>query len=274
MENIGGQAVMEGIMFRSPDKVVVSVRKKDNVKVKKLNVKLFAKKFRKLFFLRGIINLIEALYVGVKAINYSASEASESDEKESVFVFVLTFLLAFLIALFIFKFIPYFVAGFFAEGGFVFGIVEGIVKLGIFILYIYLISFMKDIRRMFEYHGAEHKVVNCFEAGEEVNMENVKKYGVIHKRCGTSFLFFVVFISVVFYVFIPVSWGFWEKFIVRILLLPVIAGVSYEVLKLSDKYNLKFLSWPGLWIQKLTTREPDEKQLEVGVKGLKFLLKG
>jgi uncharacterized protein YqhQ len=271
---IGGQAIIEGVMFRSSDKVVVSIRKPDGkIKVKNLKAKLFAKKFKNLFFIRGIFNLIEAVYVGVKAINYSAAESLDEKDKgkESNIVFVFTFLVAIIFALFIFKFLPYLFAGFVPiKSNVLFNVIEGITKFMIFILYIYFISKLKDMKVLFKYHGAEHKTINCYEAKKKLTLENVKKYSVLHKRCGTSFIILVVLISVLFYIFIPSSLGFGTKFLLRILLLPFIAGFAYEFLKFSAKYG--FFSFPGMFVQKMTTSEPDDKQIEVAIKGLKELI--
>jgi len=275
MDAIGGQAIIEGVMFRTPEKVIASIRKPDGkIKVKELKLNLFARKFKDIFFIRGIFNLLEAMYVGIKTINYSAKESlDEKDtEKESSFIFILTFLVAIAFALFIFKFIPFWFATFFpAESTISFNIIEGIIKLSIFIFYIYLISKMKDIKILFQYHGAEHKTINCYEAKKPLIMKNVKKFSTLHKRCGTSFIFLVVIISILFYMLIPFSFSFISKFILRILFLPFIAGFAYEFLKFSAKHD--FLTFLGMFIQKLTTKEPTEKQLEVSITGLKELLK-
>jgi len=270
---VGGQAIINGVMFRTPDKVVVSLRKPDgSVKAKELMLKLFAKKVKKLFFIRGIFNLIEAVYVGVKAINYSAAQSLDDgkEEKESKFLFAFTLIASVGIALFVFKFLPFFFAGFVpTNSNVLFNIIEGLTKIIIFVLYVYFISKMKDIKELFRYHGAEHKVINCHEDKKEVNLENVKKYSVIHKRCGTSFLIFVVLISVLFYIFIPNSLSFGIKFLLRLLLLPLIAGFAYEFLKFSAKHD--FFTFFGGFVQKMTTKEPSDEQIEVAIKGLKYL---
>lgn len=274
MDSIGGQAIIEGVMFRTPDRIITSIRKPDgNIKIKELKLNLFARKFKKWFFIRGIFNLMEAVYVGVKAINYSAVESLEEkdQEKESKFVFVFMLIASIALALFLFKFLPYWFAGFVpTTSNVLFNVVEGITKFLFFILYLYLISKMKDIRVLFEYHGAEHKAVNCYEAKKELTLKNVKKFSVLHKRCGTSFLILVVLISILFYIFIPTWLGFYSKFILRILLLPFIAGFAYEFLKFSAKYD--FFTFPGMFVQKMTTKEPDDKQIEVAIEGLKKLV--
>jgi len=270
---LGGQAIIEGVMFRSADRVVASVRKPDGkIKVKDLKLNLFSNRFKKWFFVRGIFNLIEAVYIGVKAINYSAAESLEEEEgKESKVIFVFTLLASIALALFIFKFLPYLFASVMpVKSNILFNLIEGAVKFMIFVLYIYLISKIKDIKVLFQYHGVEHKTINCYEAGKELNIKNVKKYSTFHKRCGTSFLLLVVVVSILFYILIPFSFGFYFKFLLRILLLPFIAGFAYEFLKFSAKYD--FFTFPGRFMQKMTTKEPNDKQIEVAIAGLKRLV--
>ena len=154
-----------------------------------------------------------------------------------------------------------------------FNIVDGVIKILIFVLYVYVISLMPDIKRIFQYHGAEHKTVACYEAGEKLTISNVQKYSTLHKRCGTTFIFFVLFVSILVYIFIPASYSFWMKFGLRLLLLPVIVAISYEILRLEAQYKIfGFLAYPGLLIQKITTHEPDNKQIEVAIKAMKSVL--
>jgi len=193
---------------------------------------------------------------------------------------VFSTLMAVILAVLIFKFVPLFIAQkvdeFFGINYIVFNVIDGAIKVLFLILYIYLISLMPDVKRVFQYHGAEHKAVHCYEAGEKLNVKNCKKYSTIHPRCGTSFLLFVLFISIIFYILIPKDYSFSLKLGLRLLLLPLIAAVSYEFLKLSHKFKdnkfIKIISFPGLMIQKLTTREPDKDQLEVALKGIKSLV--
>lgn len=281
---------MEGVMMRSKDTVVTAVRDPNGkIVYKKDKVKSLTKKPPfKWPFLRGIISLYETLVIGMKSLNYSADVAMhdgrkvESTKKEWVFM-AFSVVLSLGLAIAIFKFIPLaltqFASGFSSVFGnrFVFNIVEGVLKLGMFIGYIVLIGQMKDIRRVFQYHGAEHKAVNCYEAGKPLTVEAAKTFSTVNPRCGTSFLLFVILVSILVYIVIPLDFSFWVKLGLRLLLLPVIAGVSYEVLKLSAKYPknsvFKAISAPGLWVQRLTTKEPDDRQLEVALFSLRKAVK-
>jgi uncharacterized protein YqhQ len=284
MANIGGQAVIEGVMMKSPDYIVTAVRKPNgNIVHKKYPVKtLTTKKFFKLPFIRGVVSLFETLVIGIKALNYSANEAVEdednSKEKLSTISIIGTIAISLGFALIIFKLIP---LGFaqllnnqfkLFENRYLFNLVEGLTKILILIGYIYTISKFKDIQRVFQYHGAEHKAVNCYEKENKVNLELAKEYSTIHRRCGTSFILFVLTISIVVYLFLPIDISFLSKSLLRISLLPIIAGISYEALKLSAKYEdnklINLLVSPGLMLQKITTSEPDDEQLEVAIYSL------
>lgn len=289
MENVGGQAVIEGVMMRAGDHVVTAVRNpKGRIVFKKEKVDSFAKKIPFKFpFVRGIVVLFETLSVGIRSLNYSADVASGKKETKATgydaILTVLSFVFAFAIAIALFKFVPLALAQFASRfsaslsNRFAFNALEGIIKLAVFVGYITLISQMKDIKRVFQYHGAEHKVINCFEAKKKLTVDDARRFSTLNPRCGTSFLLFVILISIVVYIFIPMDFSFWAKFSLRLLLLPVIAGMSYELLKLASKYSESKLfcivSAPGLWMQKLTTKEPDDKQLEVALFSLKKVLK-
>lgn len=273
MHKVGGQAVFNGVMMYNRPNMAVAIRKDSKIKVKKFKINLFPNKIQKLFFIRGIFNLMEMLYIGIKALKWSTDEAVEEEEKPSSIWFVLTFLIGIIVALLIFKFIPLLVATGFSkynDSNFLFNLVDGLMKFGIFLSYIYVISFMDDVKEIFKYHGAEHKVVNCYEDNKDLTIENVQEYKTLNTRCGTSFVLIVILISVIVYMFIPKEFSFLEKFGYRLLLLPLIAGISYEVLRLGDK--LKFLSYPGMLIQKITTKEPRNDQVEVAIKVLKEVL--
>lgn len=280
MHKIGGQAVIERVMMRSASKMAVAVRNpKGKVVVKTEKLSLVSEKLKKWLFLRGIVSLVEILAHGVKTLNYSADIASGESKKKKTNWFTITLLLVFSLglALLIFKFLPLLVAQWVnPKSNVLFNLIDGGVKLLIFILYVYSISFMKDVRRVFSYHGAEHKAVNCYEAKGKLTVENAKKYSTLNPRCGTSFIMVVIVISILAYVFIPKTAPFMYKLLYRILLLPLIAGVSYEVLKISAKYEDSFFfhlfGKPGLWIQCITTREPDKKQLEVALVALKKVI--
>lgn len=286
MENVGGQAVIEGVMMRAPKWVVTAVRKSSGkiVYKKEKTKSLTSKPILKWPFIRGVIVMFESLVLGIKALNYSAKEASEEDEEEinaKLSGLMIFFSLAFsiILALFLFKFIPLAAVQYLNlnfkifENKYIFNVMEGFLKFLIFLGYILIIAQFKDIKRVFEYHGAEHKTVNCYEKEKSLKVKNAKKYSTVHRRCGTSFLFFVIFISILVYIFLPLEISFLAKLALRIALLPLIAGISYEILKLSSRYekNLLFsiLVSPGLLIQKITTSEPDEKQLEVAIFALK-----
>jgi len=281
MQKVGGQAIIEGVMMRSSNKMAIAVRNpkgKIVVKTKKLN--LLSERMKKWIFLRGIINLVEMLVHGIKALNYSTDVAMEEDKKEEKsnwFLFAILLIISMGFALLIFKFLPLLVAQLInPKSNILFNLIDGGVKLFAFIAYIYIISLMKDVREVFKYHGAEHKTIACYEAKEKLTVENCKKYSTKHPRCGTSFIMIVIIISIIVYVFIPKTVPFWYKLLYRILLLPVIAGISYEVLKISAKYEKNFFfhifDKPGIWIQHLTTKEPNDKQLEVALTALKKVL--
>lgn len=309
---IGGQAVLEGIMMRNGGKYAVAVRKPDKeiiIDVKE-HVGLTEKyKFLNVPFVRGVFKFIESLVIGIKTLTYSAEffeeeedevkktssknieeenaqaeklDVKEEDKKEKNsklegFLMGLTVCFSVLFSVGLFIVLPFFIGEFFRkivgiESNTVIAIFEGIARISIFILYLVLISKMKDIQRTFMYHGAEHKCINCIEHGMELNVENVKKNSRLHKRCGTSFLLFVVVISIISFILvsaiIPAASTGWLKLVVRLALIPVIAGISFEILRLagnSDGKIIGLLSKPGMWLQNLTTIEPEDDMIEVGI---------
>lgn len=277
---IGGQAVMEGVMMKNKDRYAVAVRKPDHeiiVECRDYRSICKSEKLRNLPVFRGVVNFIDSLVVGMGTLTFSASffeeeekgaeERSEKKEKAAMGFMVC---LSILLAIGIFMVLPFFVSQMFQKvisNQTLVILLEGVIRLGIFILYIVLISRMEEIRRLFMYHGAEHKCINCIEHGLELNVENVKKSSKEHKRCGTSFLFFVIIISIIATLFIRVDSGL-LRLGLRLLLIPVIAGVSYEVIRLAGKSEnpaVNLLSKPGLWMQRLTTKEPDDDMIEVGI---------
>lgn len=275
---IGGQAVIEGVMMRNKDKIAISVRAPNkDILTKKLKIKF---PHTEIPFLRGIVNLFEMLYIGIKSLDFSSSIFTGKEEKSSPLIIFLTIILSIALAVLLFKFIPLGAAQLLSKhievSNISFNLIEGIVKLFILLGYIYCISFIPDIKRTFQYHGAEHKAVNCYESGLKLTVKNVKKFSTKHPRCGTTFIILIILISIIFYTFIPKGYSFFTKFILRLLLLPVIASFSYELLKMGGKYRnnffIKFLLEPGLLVQKLTTKEPDNKQIEVGIASLKAVL--
>lgn len=288
---IGGQAVIEGVMMRNKDKYAVAVRKPDNnIEVSVKNCTNLAGKYRflKLPIIRGIFNFIDSLVVGMSTLSYSASfyeddepdakenkkpkkvKSKEQEEKEEKVMMTFTIILSIVMAVAIFMIAPYYVSRLFAafiKNDTAVILIEGMVRLVFFIVYVKLISLMKDIKRVYMYHGAEHKCINCIEHGLDLTVENVLKSSKEHKRCGTSFLLIVMCISIVFFMFIRVDSPV-LRLVLRVLLVPVIAGVSYEVLRLagnSDSKLMDIVSRPGLWLQHLTTSEPDADMVEVAI---------
>lgn len=292
---IGGQAVMEGIMMRNQDKYAVAVRKSDKtIDVQVFDYKGLNKNIKNLPIIRGMISFVDSLYLGMTTLMHSASffededelkkkqekrkglneaqikELDEKEKKTEDAMMVVTVILSILITIGMFFVLPYFISMFFQkfiQSTFLITLLEGVVRLSIFIAYIGLISFMPEIRRTFMYHGAEHKCINCIEQGLELNIENVKKSSKQHKRCGTSFLLIVMIISVIFFMFIQVDSRI-LRLVVRLVLIPVIAGVSYEFIRIAGKYDNAFInliSAPGLLMQRLTTKEPDDDMIEVGI---------
>ena len=287
---IGGQAVLEGIMMRNKDKYSVAVRKPDNnieLKVDEYKGITSGKKIISLPFIRGVFNFVDSMILGIKTLTYSAEFYEDEDVEESkadkiadkVFkekaedaLMTITMIFSFIFAIALFVVVPSVVSDliknwFNIVSATLLSVIEGVLRILIFIGYIVAISFMEDIKRTFMYHGAEHKCINCIENGYELNVENVMKSSRFHKRCGTSFIFMVMFISIIFFIFINVSNPV-IKVVVRLLLIPVIAGVSYEFIKLAGRSESKvvdILSKPGMALQKITTREPDESMVEVAI---------
>jgi len=343
--SIGGQAIIEGVMMRSPNAFVVAVRKPDgSIRLRKDQWYGLSKKFSffKKPFLRGVLTLVESMANGIVSLNYSANVAMkeemrekalkdgksekefEADQKKKESVNLSTYFTiatSFVFAILLFVFLPHaltaWLGGHFGQGwsldGIEFHAVDGMIKAMIFILYIFLIGLLPDIRRVFQYHGAEHKSISTFEEGEDLTIENARKFTTLHPRCGTTFIFFLLFISIILFALIftiiplteliPASLlgdtgsrlfhftlfgktfaGIEQKKIVthllalvfKVMLVFPIAGISFEILKFAGKYRknifCKMLSFPGLMLQKLTTKEPDDEQLEVALASLKTVL--
>ena len=283
--NIGGQAVLEGIMMRNGGKYSVAVRKTDGeiaVDVQDYKSVIPWKAPMKIPFVRGIFNFVDSLVLGMKTLMFSASffedeeeellteEEAAKREKSEKLIMNLTVAFAVVIAVVIFMVLPYFLSSVverYTSSRALMTIFEGVIRVAIFLLYIFLISRTKDIKRTFMYHGAEHKCINCIEHGLELNVENVRKSSKEHKRCGTSFLIFVMLISILLFMVIRVD-TLWLRIITRVVLIPVIAGISYEILRLagrSDSPLVNLVSKPGLWMQGLTTKEPDDSMIQVAI---------
>lgn len=285
--DIGGQAVIEGVMLKTKSKIAIAVRKsKGRISVKKQKCKSLTEQ-HKVFglpFVRGIIILFEMMFIGIKALNYSANEAlEEEEEKLGTGSLILTIIFSLLIALLIFKFLPLLITQFISsriqifENRIIFNFTDAIIKICFFLVYVKAISMMDDIKQIFQYHGAEHMVVHCYEANEKITPANCLKHSRLHARCGTSFVMYVIIISIIVYSLMPNDIGFFLKFGLRVALLPVIVGLSYEILKISNKFKnnkiFSFMTKPGIWLQNLTTAQPDKKQIEVAIKALNALVK-
>ncbi|MEG1144145.1 MAG: DUF1385 domain-containing protein [Clostridium sp.] len=286
---IGGQAVIEGIMMMNHDDYAVAVRKPDGeIEVKKDKYVSMTRKSKLLSLplIRGVFRFADSMIVGMRTLTYSASFfEDDEDEKPSKFeafldrvfgeklegaIMAFVMVLSFILAIGVFMILPLIIADFFRKfiaSENVMAILEGVIRIAIFIAYIKLVSHMEDIKRTFMYHGAEHKCINCIEHGHALTVENVRNSSKEHKRCGTSFLLIVMVISILFFMVVRVD-GIWPRIISRVVLIPVIAGVSYEILQLAGRSNSKFMdmvSRPGMWMQALTTKEPDDTMIEVAI---------
>lgn len=293
--NVGGQAVIEGVMMRGANNYVVAVRKSKKIVTKTGAIPAKKYKFLKWIFIRGFVNLVEMLVMGIKSLMWSAEQAAPKEEKMGKNELAFTFLVSIGFVILFFIALPYLLTnllGFYEEKKpFLFNLIDGLIRILIFLIYIAAISFMKDVKTLFQYHGAEHKAIHCYEEDKKLSMGNVKKFTTLHPRCGTSFLLIVFIVSILVFSLLPsiillyipdfLSYNaFLRKsvlFPVRILLIPFIAGISYEILKISDKHQANFLfrliSMPGLALQKITTQEPNQAQIEVAIYSLKKLLK-
>lgn len=289
--SVGGQAVIEGVMMRGCDGIATAVRtEQGEIVVEKKVYTSYTKKNKILGLpiIRGFVSLIESLIIGIKTLNYSASFFEEEGEPskldkciEKIFkdksndvLMGISLIISLAFSVGLFFILPTIVANLFSKIGVStmgMNIVEGIIRVLIFLLYVYLIGQMKDIKRVYQYHGAEHKTIFCYESSVELTPENAAKFGRLHPRCGTNFLFLVMIVSII--VFSLTGWSsIGERIMYRIILLPLISGVSYEIIRWmgTSKSNLaKILAYPGLKLQNLTTREPDLSQLEVAISALK-----
>lgn len=286
---VGGQAVLEGVMMKNKDRYAVAVRKPNgeiDVEISNYQGILEDSKVKKIPFVRGVFNFVDSLILGMKALNHSADFYEEEEEEtkfdkalnkmtkgrgeEVLTTFVM--ILSVVLAVGIFIVLPYFISAWLQDhfnimNESIIAVIEGVLRIGIFILYVVAISAMKDIRRVYMYHGAEHKCINCIEHGYELNLRNAKRSSRLHKRCGTSFLFFVMFVSIILFFFIRVD-NQLLKVLLRIALMPVVAGISFEIIRLAgrtDNIIVRILSVPGMLIQRMTTKEPDDKMIEVAI---------
>jgi|SRR3989344_2516642 len=291
MESIGGQAVIEGVMIRNKNKIATALMNKKKIIVKKEDFHSLTEKYKilSLPILRGVIGFFETMKIGINTLNYSADIAMLKDEKsgckKSNLGFYGMMLFAFALALFIFLFLPIFITTrlFNIERTTLyFNAAAGGIRIIFFLIYVYAISFMNDVKRLFMYHGAEHKVVNCYEHGEKITLKNAKKYTTIHKRCGTSFLLVVFITAIIGFSFIDLALFYFNgstsiltRTISHLLFLPVILGVAYEILKLSSKkknFITEALVYPGALIQKITTAEPDDYMIKVAIAAIREIV--
>lgn len=283
---VGGQAVIEGVMMRSPHSMAVAVRRPNGeivVKREKLNFFSEKKLFSKLPLVRGVMNLLSSLILGMKALNFSANQSLEEEKEVSSWTMGLTFTFALCFGIFLFFLIPLFLTKWLrfaipmvSTSGILFNLVDGILRLMIFLAYLWGISFFKEIRRIFEYHGAEHKSIFAFESGDKLIPDRVKGYSHLHPRCGTSFLLVVMVVSIVVFALIPHQLSFGYKVASRVVFIPLIAGLAYEIIRFADqkreKKSMQYFIKPGLWLQRMTAREPSEDQIEVALRALQEVL--
>jgi uncharacterized protein YqhQ len=283
---VGGQAVIEGVMMRSPNSMAVAVRRPNGeIVVKRERLDFFSEKkfFSKLPLIRGVTNLISALVLGMKALNFSANQSLEKEQEVSSWTMGLTFGFALFFGIFLFFLIPLFLTKWLrfiiptvSTSGILFNLTDGIIRLMIFLAYLWAISLLADIRRIFQYHGAEHKSIFAFESGEVLIPERVKGFSYLHPRCGTSFLLMVMVVSILVFALIPHHLSFGYKVASRVVFIPLIAGLAYEIIRFADqKREIKGMQYfikPGLWLQRMTAREPSEDQIEVALCALREVL--
>jgi uncharacterized protein YqhQ len=281
---VGGQAIMEGVMMRNDDVITAAVRMPNGkIATKKEVHRPWSARCKVLAWplVRGMVNLIEIMIIGMRFMMWSGNKSLGEDEEpfsNKELAFTLLFSLVFSVA--IFKLLPLFFASIFQErtgsSNFAFNLVDGIIKTSFLVGYIWLISLMKDVKRLFQYHGAEHKSINCYESNKPLTVKNVLASSRFHPRCGTTFILFVFFVSILVYMVIPINTGFWMKLLLRLAFLPLIAGIAYECIKFGGKHHtnpiVKALLAPGMLLQRLTTKEPDGKQAEIAIKSLEMAI--
>ncbi len=272
---VGGQAVIEGVLMMGK-KVVVAVRQANgDIAVKELGGVSQNNKWMKIPFIRGFFSLFYSLSFGLKAIDLSAELSSGEEMKKSDSI--ISILIAIVLALGLFIVAPAYITKWMGirNNEFLFSLIDGFIRLGIFLLYVWIISLSKDIKRVFQYHGAEHKTVHNYESGEELSVENARKFSTIHPRCGTNFLMIFLLVAILVHSLFGLfgALNMAQRILVRLIALPIVAGISYELLRLFDKYpRLRVLAAPGMLLQRLTTAQPDDSQLEVAIVSLKHAL--
>ncbi len=283
---VGGQAVIEGVMMRSPNSMAVAVRRPNGeIVVKRERLHFFSegKLFSKLPLVRGVVNLLSALVLGMKALNFSANQSLEQEQEVSSWTMGLTFAFALCFGIFLFFLIPLFLTKWLrftipmvSTSGILFNLVDGMIRLMIFLAYLWAISLLKEVRRIFQYHGAEHKSIFAFESGEVLAADRVRNFSYLHPRCGTSFLLIVMVVSILVFALIPHQLAFGYKVASRVVFIPLIAGLAYEIIRFADqkreRKGIQYFIKPGLWLQRLTAREPSEDQIEVALRALREVL--
>ena len=308
MTSIGGQAIIEGVMMKGPSKIAMAVRKPDGEIIIEEKESKGIGKWAKVPIIRGVVAFVSSMVTGVQALMFSAKffdieededtkpnskkktddkksnkDSNQSENGLSDAALYGTVFVSLLISIGLFMLLPNFLADIVVPEGqtTLYNVVEHLVKIVIFLVYLIGVSKMKDIQRVFEYHGAEHKSIFCYENGEELTVENVKKHSRFHPRCGTSFLLFVIIVSIIFFSFLPRITRYVRivnillNMGIRLLLMPIVAGISYEIIKFAGKSKNKYvqlLNKPGMWLQRLTTREPDDSQIEVAIASLKAVI--
>ncbi len=284
---VGGQAVIEGVMMRSTTALAVAVRTPNgeiSVKRETLKDPEVRPKILRLPIIRGVITLFQALYLGIQALNFSANQSLDEEDTElSPLSLTLTMVFAFGVGIALFVYLPLFLTNLLegvlphiTHSSVLFNLVDGVIRLGIFLLYMFGISRVKELRRVFEYHGAEHKTIFAYENNEELTAEHADKYSTFHPRCGTNFLLIVMMISILLFSVLRSDAAFYLKFLSRIVFVPLIAGVSYEIIRLAarhqDKMWARWMTKPGLSLQRITTKPPSKDQLEVAIRALQEVL--
>lgn len=292
---IGGQALIEGVMMNGIHQSAMACRLPNgtiDIETWETNNGKSAPWYKKVPLVRGIFNFVSSLIIGYKCLMKSAEKQMTEDDEENqeelskldiwlnehlsenvmTVISVIAMVFSLFIALFLFKYVPSLITKPLAEHTFIRTLLEGVMKIAIFILYLWITAQMKDMKRTYEYHGAEHKTIACYEGGEELTVENVKKYTRFHPRCGTSFMIITLIISILVFCFIPKEFTTLQRILVQVVLLPLVVGISYELIKLAGRSNhpiVKIISFPGLQVQRITTREPDESQIEVAIEAIK-----
>lgn len=284
---VGGQAVIEGVMMRTTTALAVAVRTpggKISIKTEPLKDPSSRPKILQLPVIRGVVTLFQALYLGIQSLNFSANQSLEEEDTEiGTLSLSLTMIFAFGLGIGLFVYLPLLLTNLLenivppiGRSSLLFNLIDGVIRITIFLIYLFGISLIKELRRVFEYHGAEHKTIYTYENGEELDVENAERHSTLHPRCGTNFLLIVMIISILVFSILRSDASFYLKFLSRIVFVPLIAGISYELIRLAakkqDKTWARWITKPGLYLQKITTKPPSKEQLEVAIRALQAVL--